>query len=55
MVNMLLAVTTSCGNIACSVLVMSLNSLVNIISVVIFIVVEIILCTSASSFIYTEF
>ena len=45
-VNMLLAVTTSCGKIACSVLVMLLNTLVYIISVV---TLTVVLATSASS------
>ena len=44
---MLLAVTTSCGKIACSVVVMSLNTLVYIISIVALAVV--IFCASASS------
>ena len=48
-VNILLAVTTSWGKIACSVLVMLLNTLVYIISVVTLTVAVLKNCTSASS------
>ena len=54
MVNILPAVTTSCGKIAsCCALVMLLNSLVNIISVVISTAVEVILSTSPSRSVYS--
>ena len=54
MVNMLLAVTTSCGKIAsCCTLVMLLSSLVNVISVVMLTAVEVIFCTSVSRSVYS--